>query len=259
MCTHLRDFEEANHLQYQASMHRFTFCAVLLTACAADAPDHDEPSDYDLVSWTPDGKADYSGVPAVFDKNQVISDAVFTTPAVDADAIQQFLEHSPYGNRSWLADYQVGGVPFSQRVVEIAEAHGIDPAMLVVRLQVESSVVSKTATPSTSTLNHAAGCGCPDGGGCSSTYRGFEAQLDCAAATYEKWFDASEAGTGQWRVGHTTKSLDGVSVTPRDNATASLYQYTPWVLPNRGGAWLTWNVTRRYLKAFDQAGTLHLP
>src|SRR4051812_25298785 len=43
--THLRDFEEANHLQYQASMHRLALCAVLLTSCVADAPDHDEASD----------------------------------------------------------------------------------------------------------------------------------------------------------------------------------------------------------------------
>lgn len=240
-------------------MHRLAVCVVLLTGCVADAPDHEEASDYDPVAWSPDGKADFSGVPAVFDKNQIIDDTMFTAPAVDADAIQHFLEHSPYGNRSWLADYQVGGKPFSERIVEIAAADGLDPVMLVVRLQVESSVVSKTATPSTSTLNHAAGCGCPDGGACSSTYRGFEAQLVCAADTYKKWFDASVAGTGQWREGHTTRSLDGIAVTPRDNGTASLYQYTPWVLPNRGGAWLTWNVTRRYLKAFDEAGTLHLP
>ena len=240
-------------------MYRPGLLLVLVTACVADAPDHDEASDFDPVGGWSDGKADFSGVPAVFDRNQVVSDAVFTTPAVDASGIQTFLEHSPYGNRSWLADYQVGGVPFSERVVAIAAEHGIDPVMLIVRLQVESSVVSKAATPSSSTLAHATGCGCPDGGGCSSTFRGFEAQLECAAATYEKWYDASIAGTGPWREGHATRSLDGLTVTPRDHATASLYQYTPWVLPGRGGAWLTWNVTRRYLKAFDQAGTLHLP
>ena len=27
----------------------------------------------------------------------------------------------------------------------------------------------------------------------------------------------------------------------------------------RGGNWLVWNVTRKYLKHFDEAGTLHLP
>ncbi|HEY0251156.1 MAG TPA: hypothetical protein VGC41_06495 [Kofleriaceae bacterium] len=224
-----------------------------------DAPAHDESSDFDEVEWSHDGKADFSGVPATFDHNAIVDDTVFTRQAVDGDAVQAFLEHTPYGTRSWLADYTISGERFADRMVEIAADQGIDPVMLLVRLQVESSVVSKTKTPTASTLSHATGCGCPDGGGCSGTYSGFENQLVCTANIYRKWYDASTNGSGQWRTGHAHKSLDSVSVTPRYDATATIYAYTPWVLVNRGGAWLTWNVTRRFLKHFDQAGTLDLP
>ncbi len=235
----------------------------MLAGCVAGASDepadHDETSDLDPVAWSPDGKADFSGVPAVFDHDSIIDNTVFTTQAVDGDGIQAFLESSPYNNRSWLADYKINGARFADRLVEIAVARGLDPVMLLVRLQVEESLVSKTTMPSASRLNKAMGCGCPDGGGCSASYSGFDAQLQCAADVYKKWYQASNDGTGEWRASHARTSLDHVSVVPRYDATAAIYAYTPWVLPNRGGAWLTWNVTRRYLKHFDQAGTLSLP
>lgn len=234
-----------------------------MTGCVAEVDDapqtDDEAADFDPVDWTHNGKADFSGVPSAFDHNAIVDDVVFTRQAVDAEGVQDFLEHSPYGNRSWLADYTIRGERFADRLVEIAQDQGIDPAMLLVRLQVESSVVSKTNRPSTSTLNHATGCGCPDGGGCSASYSGFENQLVCTAATYRKWLDASSDGSGQWRTGHSRASLDHVTVTPRYDATATIYAYTPWVLVNRGGAWLTWNVTRKFLKHFDSRGTLDLP
>jgi len=57
--------------------------------------------------------------------------------------------------------------------------------------------------------------------------------------------NASVDGSGQWRKGHTSRTLDPTNVTPATNATAALYAYTPWVLPYRGGNWLVWNVTRK--------------
>ena len=61
-----------------------------------------------------------------------------------------------------------------------------------------------------------------------------------------RWFDASNAGTGQFRVGHSSRTLDPKTVTPVTSATAALYAYTPWVLVGRGGTWLVWNVTKKY-------------
>ena len=235
--------------------------AVLLPTCAAGPPnDHDEPSDFDPVDWSgPDGKADFSGVPATFDRNLIMDEVVFGTAAVDADAVQAFLEHSPYGTRSWLADVQLDGMRFSDDVVAIADAAGLDPVVLLARMQVESSIVSATKQPSKSRIDRALGCGCPDAHGCSTAYLGLSGQLRCAGDVLAGKLSESEAGTGAWRKGHAKRTSDPLTVTPKSHATAALYAYTPWVLQGQGGNWLVWNVTRKFLKSFDAAGTLHLP
>ena len=236
--------------------------AVLLVAsCAGAGPTHDEPSDFDPVDWTgPDGKADFAGVPAVFDKNDIMEDVILTADtAVDGNAVQAFLESSPYGTRSWLADVTLDGKRFSDDLVAIAGAQGVDPVVLLARMQVESSLVSATVRPSATRINTALGCGCPDSSNCASAYRGLSNQLTCAAQVLTDRFGESQDGSGDWRKGHAHKTSDPTWVTPRSNATAALYAYTPWVLQGTGGNWLVWNVSRKFLKHFDQAGTLHLP
>jgi hypothetical protein len=221
--------------------------------------DHDEASDLDPVDWGGDAKADVVGIPGWFDRNLVVTDALFTaTDAVDGDAIQRFFETSPYHNRSWLADEMIDGQRVSDLIVSHARAHAVNPVLLLARIQVEASLVSQTRRPSQWRIDSALGCGCPDGSACGGQYRGFEPQLECGAMILEQWFEASEAGKARWRVGHTTASQDDQYVSPKSNGTAAMYSYTPWVLQGRGGNWLVWNVTRKYLKAFDEAGALVL-
>lgn len=238
--------------------------AALLSACIADVGAGDteaDPADLEEVDWAgPEGKGDFSGVPAVFDRHNIMTDTVLlAADAVDATAIQAFLEDTPYGTRSWLADYSIDGRKFSTVLAEEASAGGIDPVVLLARMQVESSLVSKTVKPGTTTINHALGCGCPDGARCSRAYAGLPSQLECAIDVLQTQLAGSQNGTGQWRLGSARRTLDPISVTPRSHATAALYAYTPWVLVGRGGNWLVWNVTRKYLKHFDEAGTLNLP
>lgn len=225
-----------------------------MTACATDSapPDtDDEASDFDPVP--DDGKADGLGT---FNMNNVFPDDLLTDDtAMDASDVQAFLEDSPYGGRSWLADATVGDGSFADAVMAAAHAEHIHPLVLIARMQVESSGVSKH--PGATTLKHALGCGCPDGGGCSASYSGLGNQLDCAAHVLRKLYDESEDGSGEWRKGHTKKTLDPKTVTPATNATAALYGYTPWVLVGRGGTWLAWNVTRKFVAHADALGLLH--
>lgn len=252
----------ARALQPSVGMTTRLASAVWLLACASCAtslaPDDPVASDYDPVDWTSsDGKAD-TNVPAVFDRNNLMSDHIFTaTDAVDGDAVQSFLESSPYG-RSWLADETLEGMRFSDELVAVARERGLDPVLLLARLQVESSLVSATAKPHQSRIDIALGCGCPDASKCAPRYFGLANQLRCAGDILSEQFAGSQAGTGDWNAGKARTTSDGYRVTPRTNATAALYSYTPWVLPNHGGNWLHWNVMRRFLKAFDAAGTLHL-
>ena len=48
-----------------------------------------------------------------------MTDAVLLAgTAVDANAIQAFLESSPYGTRSWLADYKIDNKRFADVLIE---------------------------------------------------------------------------------------------------------------------------------------------
>ncbi len=234
------------------------FLVALLGACVAgetvEPGDHEEVTDFDPVPG--DGKAD--GVSATFDQNNVVDDELFTGD-MDVAQVQAFLEDSPYNNRSWLASYTVDGVPASQKIVDAARAERIHPLMLLVRMQVEASLVSKTVQPSQSRINAALGCGCPDGGSCNASYRGLSAQLTCGAHTLRKWFDGSEDRSGQWKRGEGRRTLDPRTVTPANHATASLYAYTPWVLVGRGGNWLVWNISKKYVRFAADQGLIPTP
>lgn len=228
--------------------------AVLLPACATEMVDSGDPADDFDYSTETDGKSDG----ASFNQHDVVSDELFTgAGAMGVDDVQKFLEDSPYGTRSWLADYQVNGTSAAQFIIDAAEAQQIHPLMLLSRIQVESSLVSKTVKPSQAKIDKLAGCGCPDGGGCSSQFRGFGPQMLCAAETLRKWYDASVDGTGQWQKGVSRKTLDPRTVTPANHATASLYAYTPWVLVGKGGNWLVWNVTRKYVNHAEANALVH--
>lgn len=237
------------------------FAVLLLCGLAAacsmgdgeDEAGSDEAADYEVDP--DDGKGD--GVAAVFTQNDVVGDDVFLDSGqMTAAEVQKFFEGSPYSNRSWLADHMVNGMTAAEAVIAASTSEGIHPLMLLARMQVEASLVSKTVKPAQSRIDKALGCGCPDGGGCAAQYKGFDKQLVCGAKILRKWYDASVDGTGQWKKDTTRRTLDPKNVTPKNHATASLYAYTPWVLVGRGGNWLVWNVTRKYLRHAETAGYL---
>jgi hypothetical protein len=225
----------------------------MLVGCAATPVDGGESADdFDFdASDTGDGKSD-----GAFNQNNILSDELFTADAMAVSDVQLFFEDSPYHNRSWLADFSVDGVSAAQLIVDAAQAAQVNPLVLIARIQVESSAVSKTAKPSQFRIDRIMGCGCSDGASCTS-FKGFEAQLTCGANTMRRWFDGSVDGTGQWQLGVSRKTLDPRTVTPANHATASLYAYTPWVLVGTGGNWLVWNVTRKYVRHAEAVGLVH--
>ncbi len=204
--------------------------------------DHEVDEDYDT------NRATVPGIPNSFTRNNVLSDEIFTNQDLTGDLVQGFLEDAPYfgGMRSWLADVEVDGVRASDALVAAAKAEGINPLMLLARLQVEKGVISKTTRPSQKSIDYTMGCGCADNQACNTAFKGFDKQMACAANTLRKHFDGSVNGTGQWRKDRGKKTLDPITVVPANHATASLYSYTPWVLQGAGGNWLVWNVTKKY-------------
>lgn len=174
-----------------------------------------------------------------FRRDLVLLDEALTDhDALTVTQIQAFLEETPYGNRSVLADYVSGGVTAAQAIADAASTFRINPVAILTRAQMEQSLIGKSAA-SNFALNHAMGCGCPDGNGCSSQYRGFHKQAECMASLMRQYLDAqADGGTtvAGWGMGRPRRTLDGYTVVPQTKATAALYTYTPWVASNRAHA-----------------------
>jgi hypothetical protein len=206
--------------------------------------EHEEASDF-VVDEDTGGKAD--AFPSSFNPNLILSDRFFRASGLlNGDGLQAFLESTPYGDRSWLADERVGDRRVADAIAQVAVDYDLNPLMLLARMQVEKSLISRSESPSRHAIDFAFGCGCYDNQDCNEAYRGLDNQLACAATTLDNLFTMSVEGSGAWRVERTRTTLDGIAVTPANHATASLYGYTPWTLRGEGGNWLVWNVTRKF-------------
>ena len=234
--------------------------ALCVTAPACDqagsAPftDHSEAADFEPLT---SGKAD--GIAATFEPSHIVDDVFFSAvDAVTTQGLQAFFESTPYGHRSWLADAWVDGQSAAATIVAASTREGINPILMVARMQIEQGLVSRTERPADKKVDFAFGCGCPDSTGCQESFRGLDKQVACAAETMRKLFFASRDGTGLWRRDVARTTLDHLSITPATHGTAALYAYTPWVLEGQGGNWLVWNITRKFYAHFRDHGLLNI-
>ena len=213
-------------------------------------------SEYQDFEEDLDEKAD--GITSRFDPNWLMSDSFFLDSyALDQRGLQALFEKSPYGQRSWLADAYIDGVPASQRLIEVAREVGINPLLLLTRMQVEQSLISRSTSPSQNKIDFAFGCGCPDYRGCQEVYRGLSKQVKCAGKTLLNLYNKSVERVGAWKAGKSRQTLDPQWIQPANHATAALYAYTPWVLKQRGGNWLVWNVNRKMVRFLEDRGLLN--
>ena len=224
-------------------MRAFTAAFLLVVGCVG-VPDHDEPSDFDLV-----GAGTAAGLPSPFDRDQVMSQDYFDDENyASADQLQLLLENTPYGSgtRSWLANEYIENRRAIDVLVSVAQENDINPLMLLPRMPVEQSLVGKADRPAQERIDRAFGCGCPGGSACAPQYLGLEKQMRCAGKTLANRRRDSVNGVGRWIAGVPWRSLEGLKVKPKNHGTAALYAYTPWVgIENGNGNWLVWNVTRK--------------
>lgn len=209
--------------------------AVAASGCAAEAALDEEDSAYfedidDALIVRVGGRVDPT---YVLDDENLEGDQ-----DIGVDQVQALLDEG----KSSLRDYSVGSRSAAQVIVDEAKAKRISPAYVLARLQTEQGLVF--APKSASTVNRAIakamGCGCPDYAPCSRSNAGFEGQIVCGTnlvRVYLDNLDASKTTVGgttyvqpaEWKVGRTTRTLDGCSIRPKNRATAALYTYTPWV------------------------------
>ena len=104
----------------------------------------EHPVAADLVP-TEEGKSD--GYGRAFDPNRLMDDDVFEdADYLSVDDIQAFLEETPYGTRSFLAEYVAQGESVSEMLHSAATEYGINPLVLITKLQVETSLVFQTVS-----------------------------------------------------------------------------------------------------------------
>ncbi len=189
-----------------------------------------------------------------FDRDLVLSDeALEDADAFDVAQIQAFLENTPHGNRSVLADVKSNGVTAAQAYYDAGQKYGINPLVLLTRSQLEQGLISKKVAAA-GILDWAMGCGCPDGRECYDQFRGFDRQIECAAERLRTYLDEiNDAGKSisGWGVGIRKNTLEGDPVTPRNRATAALYTYTPWAssAKNHAAIWRKYALTTGFVAA----------
>ncbi len=185
---------------------------------------------------------------ASFNPNIIISDNDLTnSQSMSHDRLQNFLEHKgalgsyttndPWGNTKSAA----------QIIHDAAQYWTISPQYLLVRMQIEQSLVT-SANPTQRQLDWATGYGVCDS--CSKDdpqvkkYQGFFNQINWAARRIRESYLADLESRGMtftgWGPGITKTTGDGYQVTPANDATAALYTYTPYVYNANYNIWRFW-------------------
>jgi len=197
-----------------------------------------------------------------YTNNNLIDDAVFdNTNTLDTAGIQNFLNQFP---NSCLKNYSAvypnsyfsygGAVSAATVIRRVADLWGINPQVILTKLEQEESLVRGNAGCPEWRYNSAMGMGCPDGGACPAPgYEGFSKQVT-KGAWQLKWSKEAAVGNVNWQGngdltygGKMTQgnrqrcntcqtvyydgyyTMDGVLTHMDNGATASLYTYTPHV------------------------------
>lgn len=184
---------------------------------------------------------------AVFNKNNLLTDAeLLDYDSMSLKRITEFLKMKGGA----LAKY----VNAAKIIYDASQEYLISPKFIITTIQKESSLVTSGSITS-KLLDWAMGFGVCDG--CSKNdpqvkkYKGFNKQIDSALNQIRNGYlvDLESQGytSSGWGPGITKKTLDGVKITPQNNATAVLYTYTPWLGylggdPDIGGNSSFWDI-----------------
>jgi nucleoid-associated protein YgaU len=196
----------------------------------------------DLIQKTKGGSSSVGGGESWqnrFQKDYLISDSTLTDSSTMTVAqIQKFLE----SRKSVLAKPYRGSSP-AKMIYDAAKKYGINPQVLLTRLQCEQGLISKK-TATQKQLDWALGVGCYDSGNWNQKFKGFDKQIEYAAQTYRRHYDAAKARLDRGE--KITMNIDGQQVTVKNAATYSFYKYCPHFQGNK----LFYDVWRGYRSKF---------
>ena len=202
-----------------------------------------------------------------FDPGRIIDDGVFYNPGTMGPAdIQAFIDSkencaATAGNPGCLESYR-SDTPYkpanancsefaagsnelaSDIIFRAAQACGVNPQVILATLEKEQGLVT-SINPNAGKYRIAMGYGCPDTAACDTAYYGFGNQVISAARQFKRYvapgntfrYKAGQVNVIQW---HPNANCGASEVYIVNNATAALYNYTPYrpnqaALNNLGG------------------------
>lgn len=120
----------------------------------------------------------------------------------------------------------------AQIIYEVSQACGISPKVLIVLLEKEQNLVTDD-WPWPIQYQSATGYGCPDTAACDSQYYGFFNQVYNAARQFQRYVKQSSlfnyvSGQTAYVGYNPNAACGGTNVTMQNQATAGLYNYTPY-------------------------------
>ena len=240
-----------------------TFSSLIFNAQAnaVDPSDFDPGRIIDDAVFTDTSTMSVSEIQAFLDAKMPNCDTNGTgtspwyAPDYDGDGRQERWEYGRYkGNPApftCLKDYvenpttqqnnygggSVSGGKSAARIIwEAAQAHDINPQVLIVTLQKESSLITD-AWPFERQFDRAMGYACPDSGpnnsaNCDESHYGFANQIEKAAWQFRRYL--TYPGNYNYSVGNRyiqynpSSSCGGSTVNIQTAATGALYNYTPY-------------------------------
>jgi hypothetical protein len=226
---------------------------------------------------------------AEFNPNYIISnDEILDSSAMSLVDIQNFL----YAKNSFLANYSCadakGTVRKTSEIIYNAAVNNLDcddavglsdnptdeekalkcrrvtinPKFILVLLQKEQSLVENSNNPTQRQLDWALGYGCPDGSGCIERFRGLGKQINSASLQFFDYMVNPDNYTYQAGQTYTftnpySTTYKGTNVvTPANQATAGLYNYTPHVYNGNYNFWKIWQ--RWFAREFPDGSLLQV-
>lgn len=201
------------------------------------------------------------GFDGQFDPANVFDNATFTDGEhTDAAEFQTFLEkNNPYDRPSFLETYSSNGVRASAALVKAGREYQINPIVLLAYAQATQGLVGLRDYPfPTDRVEYVFRCGCLQSGVCLPELAGFDRQIECVARALRDSLTAIAANQttpGGWGPNRDSITLDGITITPANPATAALYDRTPRVAEGKeGGTWILWNLFNLYASQLNYHG-----
>ncbi|MEA3463966.1 MAG: hypothetical protein U9R14_02745 [Patescibacteria group bacterium] len=221
---------------------------------------------------------------STFDPNYIISDSeILDFNSMSLKAIKEFLSNKNSFLYNYICPNADGIIKPAAEIIYDAAANNYDcsnvnlsgnpteaekkskcipvtinPKFLLVLLQKEQSLI-EDSSPRQSQLDWATGYGCPDGDSCNPRWKGFGKQVNSAALQFFDYmvnphhYTYKVNQTYTFTNPYSTTKEETTTVTPANQATAALYNYTPHVY---NGNYNFFKIWQRYFSRNYPNGSL---